>query len=656
MKKSRANRVVPADAVKAYQEVSVDSLFAFHLREITTILSSQQEQSRRLIDEAKMKSEHVRLENNELRTQIANLQLQVNPKKKPPHSYQNLLGKQHTHANKVLLKRDHELREATAENAALRETLSAIQNVQPPSDMQATLEDLTNDAISPEQHSVSIVAHGQSSKASDEAAQRLLRAAAQYDGKRPYTPANNDLFSDMKIPDVPFHEGAIANNDDSSEDDEPAVMPPQGVRKTMKSAAKVMDLKQRMRDMMTKNNVDINDLYHESGCAQYIARHWLFENLTMVVITLNAIWIGIDTALNEEELLATADIGFVIAENLFCIYFTAEIIIRFMAFEKKWDTLRDKWFLFDSALGILMVSETWVLYAILKGDSSLNLDFGNGGSTLRLLKLLRLSRVARMVKLMRLMPEVMVLIRGIGVASRSVMFTLGLLWMITYVFAVAFTQLCKDTTVGKLYFPDLGTAALTLFFKICFGESLMEVALALYTEVFMGFVLFLLFTVLGPLTVMNMLLGVLVEVVRVVASFEQDSMDTQYVTDQLTTAFSELDEDGDGRVSMEEFTALLDLERAVTALSDVGIDTVGLLDDPDLIFQGESSLTFDDFVSEVMGLREGNAATFKDIQLLRKHMVEDLHMMLDRQRAADKAQEKEKKKKKKKKNIGMLDN
>eukprot|EP00930_Biecheleria_cincta_P039720 TRINITY_DN2727_c0_g1_i1.p1 TRINITY_DN2727_c0_g1~~TRINITY_DN2727_c0_g1_i1.p1 ORF type:complete len:656 (-),score=147.42 TRINITY_DN2727_c0_g1_i1:346-2313(-) len=653
MKKAKAARVVPADAVKAYQEVSVDSLFAFHLREITTILSSQQEQSKMLIDEARMKTEHVRLENNELRTQIANLQLQVHPKKKAPHTYQNLLDKQHIHANKVLLKRDHELREATAENAALRETLAAMQTVQPPEDMSAMLEDLTGDATS-ELRSIPFVSHGQGSRASEEAAQRLLRAAAQYDGKRPYTPASTDLVTDMRIPDVPFHEGAITNNDDSSDDDEPIVMPPQGVRKTLKSTAKVMDLKQRMRDMMTKNHVEVYDLYRDSGCAQYIAKHWLFENITMLVITLNAVWIGIDTELNQAELLASADIGFVIVENLFCVYFTAELILRFLAFEIKWLALRDKWFLFDAALAVLMITETWVLFAVLKTDPSADLEFGRG-STLRLLKLLRLSRVARMVKLMRLMPEVMVLIRGIGVASRSVMFTLSLLWMITYVFAVAFTQLCKDTNVGNRYFPNLGSAALTLFFKICFGEGLMEVSLALYNEVFFAFLLFIIFTILGPLTVMNMLLGVLVEVVRVVASFEQDSMDTQYVTDQLTTAFSELDEDGDGRVSLEEFTALLDLERAVTALSDVGIDTVGLLDDPDLIFQGETSLTFDDFVSELMGLREGNPATFKDIQLLRKHLVEDLIVMLDKQRAVDRTQEKDKKKRRKKRPFVMQD-
>merc|ERR1712014_118671 len=148
-------------------------------------------------------------------------------------------------------------------------------------------------------------------------------------------------------------------------------------------------------------------------------------------------------------------------------------------------------------------------------------------------------------------------------------------------------------------------------------------------------VLFLVFTVLCPLTVMNMLVGVLVEVIRVVASFEQESMDTQYVTDQLTAAFLSLDDDGDGRVSHSEFCQLMERQVAVQALADVGIDTLVLVDDPDIIFQGQLELPFEEFVREVMTLRETNPATFKDVQLLRKHIMEDVNGLLNRNRAMD---------------------
>lgn len=241
-----------------------------------------------------------------------------------------------------------------------------------------------------------------------------------------------------------------------------------------------------------------------------------------------------------------------------------------------------------------------------------------------------------MVKLMSLMPEIVVLVRGIVVASRSVAFTLCVLLLTIYVFAVAFTQLCQNTRPGTLFFKDLGTSMLNLFFLGCFGDGLAEIAISLNDENFLILLLFLLFTIVCPLTIMNMLVGILVEVVSVVASFEQEGMDTQYVKDQIAAAFLILDEDGDGKVSHEEFHKLMERQVAVEALASVGVDTLVLKDDPNLIFQGQDNLPFQEFITEVMRLRETNPSTFKDVQLLRKHIVEDIHLLLNKRLAMEK--------------------
>merc|ERR1719198_1102302 len=102
-----------------------------------------------------------------------------------------------------------------------------------------------------------------------------------------------------------------------------------------------------------------------------------------------------------------------------------------------------------------MVGETWIMSVIM-------LAAGGGGSSgmgnasiLRLFRLLRLSRMARMVRLLRAMPELMVLIKGMVVAMRSVFFTLCLLAGIIYVFGIMFVQLLKGTTHGDNYFPTV---------------------------------------------------------------------------------------------------------------------------------------------------------------------------------------------------------
>merc|ERR1719265_1301878 len=109
-----------------------------------------------------------------------------------------------------------------------------------------------------------------------------------------------------------------------------------------------------------------------------------------------------------------------------------------------------------------MVLETWVmtLVMVMSGGG------GGGGmgnaSILRIARLLRLSRMARMARLLRAMPELMVLIKGMLAATRSVFFTLCLLILIMYVFAIAFTQLTDGTSLGKNHFGNVAESMYTL--------------------------------------------------------------------------------------------------------------------------------------------------------------------------------------------------
>ena len=50
------------------------------------------------------------------------------------------------------------------------------------------------------------------------------------------------------------------------------------------------------------------------------------------------------------------------------------------------------------------------------------------------------------------MPELLILIKGLMVAARSVFFTLVLLLLITYVFSIAFTRLSEAWTKGWIDF------------------------------------------------------------------------------------------------------------------------------------------------------------------------------------------------------------
>eukprot|EP00929_Paragymnodinium_shiwhaense_P051321 TRINITY_DN25836_c0_g1_i3.p1 TRINITY_DN25836_c0_g1~~TRINITY_DN25836_c0_g1_i3.p1 ORF type:complete len:574 (-),score=102.30 TRINITY_DN25836_c0_g1_i3:27-1748(-) len=234
-------------------------------------------------------------------------------------------------------------------------------------------------------------------------------------------------------------------------------------------------MKEKVRQNVTKKQYNVADLYKEHGLCQYIARHWMFEHITLGVIAMNALWIWVDTDLNNAEVLNEADIHFQIMENLFCTYFSLEVVIRFASFRRSCDAFTDRWFCFDSVLVAGMQLETWVMPAMIW-----LLNRGQGGgignaSVLRVLRVMRLTRMARTVRLLRAMPELLILIKGMVVAARSVFFTLCLLLVVLYFFGIALTQLLRGSDAGTLWFSSVGHAMSTLWLHGVLGENLPDV-------------------------------------------------------------------------------------------------------------------------------------------------------------------------------------
>merc|ERR1740117_1072110 len=109
---------------------------------------------------------------------------------------------------------------------------------------------------------------------------------------------------------------------------------------------------------------------------------------------------------------------------------------------------------------------------------------------------------------------------------------------------------------------------------------------------------------------MNMLIGVLCEVVSAVAATEQEEMLVMFVHEKLSKVMAILDADGGGTISKKEFLEILDNVDAVRCLHDVGIDVFALVDLADYIFadddadnQDEIELDFTKFMEVILQLR-----------------------------------------------------
>eukprot|EP00929_Paragymnodinium_shiwhaense_P054688 TRINITY_DN27415_c0_g1_i1.p1 TRINITY_DN27415_c0_g1~~TRINITY_DN27415_c0_g1_i1.p1 ORF type:complete len:732 (+),score=158.64 TRINITY_DN27415_c0_g1_i1:134-2329(+) len=400
--------------------------------------------------------------------------------------------------------------------------------------------------------------------------------------------------------------------------------------------ADAQDMKEQLRKQMLQPEYDVCNFYKEKGFCQLVARSGVFEQMTLYVIALNAIWIAVDTDHNHATQLLDAHPAFQIADHFFCVYFHWEWCMRFGAFASKWNCFKDSWFLFDSFLVVLMGMETWVLTVVLLVTGSANHSSLSNASILRLLRLLRLSRMARMAKLLRSMPELSILIKGLLAAMRSVLFTLMLLCLLIYVTAVAFRQLLGDTAAGIKFFPTMEDAMHTLLLEGCFMNDLAPLVKALQAEGVVFVFLFYSFLMLAAMTMLNMLIGVLCEVVSAVAQSEKEANSVSMVKEGVMSIIrnGELDVNGDELISKAEFEAILQNPQASKLLTRVDVDIYGLVDLSDFIFTQEHSdedrqLTFAEFMDIVLSLRGSNQATVKEIVELRKFIKRSLTTVTD---------------------------
>jgi len=140
---------------------------------------------------------------------------------------------------------------------------------------------------------------------------------------------------------------------------------------------------------------------------------------------------------------------------------------------------------------------------------------------------------------------------------------------------------------------------------------------------------------LAALTVMNMLIGVICEMVLNVGEVEREAATLDYVTEKLQQLMETcgVDENNDMMISKQEFLTMLTNQTATTILHEVGVDVLCLVDVADTIFEPdtgededhdaehhETQLSFDEFVKVVLDLRGTKTSRVKDVVNLRKHI------------------------------------
>eukprot|EP00812_Abedinium_dasypus_P015469 NODE_909_length_1315_cov_321.580952.p1 GENE.NODE_909_length_1315_cov_321.580952~~NODE_909_length_1315_cov_321.580952.p1 ORF type:complete len:381 (-),score=109.23 NODE_909_length_1315_cov_321.580952:155-1297(-) len=281
----------------------------------------------------------------------------------------------------------------------------------------------------------------------------------------------------------------------------------------------------------------------------------------------------------------------------------------FMAFRVKCSCLLDSWFRFDSMLAALIAIETWVL----------PVAFPQKSTPTAPLRILRLLRLARLMRLMRSLPELMTMIKGLKLACRAVASSVFMLLILDYAFSIVEHALLRDVSFVQDYFATLPLCMWTLLVNGTFLDNPGELLMSLrdsderQVECRIGVAVFLLYVLISAMTIMNMLIGVLCEVVSSVANIEKEEGCVRVLQDLILGELMKHDADGNGAVNKEELESVLTEKTSMSIFEALEVNLNHLHALSEMLFAESAELPIRSVMETMIMNRGDMPASFRHI-------------------------------------------
>lgn len=375
------------------------------------------------------------------------------------------------------------------------------------------------------------------------------------------------------------------------------------------SSQKALIQKQRLRSM-SKSNLNIKAKSRFpllSGWCLRIVDHTAFVCTVVLVIIIQSVYMGLE------------DEGSLVVDVLFAAFYFIELTMRLIAYGS--DFLKSAFNLMD--LGLIVLSFVDLLIVIIQGSSSLDVMVS--------LRLTRLLRLGGLVRLLRFFKPLYLLVAGIMVSLKTVVWAWILMSLIIYVFGLVFYRALKpDLCTAGTTEEDLllgtyfGTLSLSMFtvFQITTLEDWPNISevMAKYQEwLSVMVILLLLLTAYG---VMNVTVAIFVNSAMDASSVRSRDIakkakeEGEATCKSLQQVFMDADNDGNGTLSKEEFEKAISEKNLLGRLHSAGIDVESAAQLFDILdMDGSGTLDGNEFVEGV--LRSRGYAQNKDLVGLR---------------------------------------
>lgn len=243
-----------------------------------------------------------------------------------------------------------------------------------------------------------------------------------------------------------------------------------------------------------------------------IRHNRVFESFIIFVIIASAIMVGVKTYQLSPVLVNT----FILLDWAISIIFLFEIMVRFLATEKRSDFFKDGWNLFDTII---------VTVSLIPLENS------------EMALVARLIRVFRVLRMISIIPELRILMNSFFTALPRLGYVMALMFIIFYIYA-AFGSLFFEK-VNPTYWGDIAISLLTLFRVMTFEgwTEIMYETMAVYPWSWIYYITFIFLTTFAFL---NMVIGIMVGVLEEEHINETDRDDRVVTLKDLHNEIKEL--------------------------------------------------------------------------------------------------------------------
>jgi len=321
-----------------------------------------------------------------------------------------------------------------------------------------------------------------------------------------------------------------------------------------------------------------------------------YDVFSAILICSNALFVGIEVEHMSQMAIEKSETrsfdqplvmpGFYdVFQVLFCIVFLGELALRWVAEGTYFLRSADwTWNVFDVVIVAMACLELFM--KVLDSSSA----FLGNLSALRILRVLRLVRILRVLRVLRFFRELRMMLYSILGSMKSLLWSIMVCCLCFYIFGICMTtgviehceanNLWQSEESRKLikFFGSLGKSVLTLYQAMSGGvdwgdpfDALRRIGVG-YCLLFIFFISFAIFAM------MNVVTGVFVESAmessqhdREVIIMDEQANKAKYMRN-MQELFAEMDENGSGSISLEEFMQQLDDDRAISYFDALKLD------------------------------------------------------------------------------------